>query len=130
MPHKVLLIDDEVGFTELLKMNLERSGEYEVRIENDPTKSLEVAKSFQPDVILLDLVMPSLDGAEVAARLEQDQQLSGVPVIMLTALLAFDVSDPEAAVRSGAKVVLPKPINTDVLRRFIGEAIGAAVVSP
>lgn len=126
MPLKVLLVDDEVGFTELLKMNLERSGEYKVRIQNDAREALQAAVDFQPDVILLDVVMPGLDGGEVAARLSEDSRLRSVPVVMMTALVTVDEADPEAVVRSGSKFVLPKPINTDLLKRFIRDAVESA----
>ena len=63
MARKILLVDDEAGFTQLLKMNLEKSGDFEVTIENDSTKAIATARSFQPDVVLLDVVMPGMDGA-------------------------------------------------------------------
>ena len=66
MARKILLVDDEAGFTELLKMNLERAGGYEVRIENESTKALAAVRSFMPDAILLDVVMPGMDAVSFA----------------------------------------------------------------
>ena len=74
-----MVVDDEAGFTKLLKMNLEKTGKYEVRIENQSTKALEVAKEFQPDVVLLDIVMPDMDGGDVAAQFQDDPMLRRVP---------------------------------------------------
>ena len=87
MRYKVLAIDDEVGFTRLVKMNLEKGGEYEVRIENDSNQALDTALEFLPDVVLLDIVMPGLDGGDVAALFQNHEVLKDVPIIMMTALM-------------------------------------------
>ena len=63
---RILVVDDEQGFTMLLKMNLEKKGGYEVRVENDATKALDAAREFRPQVVLLDVVMPEMDGGDVA----------------------------------------------------------------
>lgn len=126
MPHKILLIDDEVGFTELLKMNLEKEGEFEVAIENDSTKARETALSFRPDLILLDVVMPGMDGGDVQAQFESDPFLSRVPVIMLTALVDSTEVSEGAVAQSGSSLVLPKPVNFPLLLRVIHESIQAA----
>jgi two-component system OmpR family response regulator len=126
MAHKILLIDDEAGFTELVKMNLEKNGEFEVEIQNDSTKARKTALSFRPDLILLDIVMPGMDGGDVQAQFQLDPFLSKVPIIMLTALVdSSEVSDGAVA-QSGSSIVLPKPVNFPLLLRVINEAIEAA----
>ncbi len=126
MAHKILLIDDEAGFTELVKMNLEKNGEFEVEIQNDSTKAQKTALSFRPDLILLDIVMPGMDGGDVQAQFQSDPFLSKVPIIMLTALVdSSEVSDGAVA-QSGSSIVLPKPVNFPLLLRVINEAIEAA----
>lgn len=90
---KVLLIDDEVDFTELLAENLEDSG-YVVRQVNDPTKALAAARSFLPDICVIDLVMPRMDGGDVVTALKGDISLSNTPVLMLTALVEESPDDP------------------------------------
>lgn len=123
MRPKVLVIDDEEGFTKILKMNLERNDAYEVHVENNSMNALAVARDFRPDVILLDIVMPGLDGGDIAAQFADHPYLRRVPVIMLTALVAQDETNPEAVVQAGAMNVLPKPVNMDLLTRCINNAL-------
>ena len=122
---KVLVIDDEVGFTKLLKMNLEKGGEFEVRVENNSMKALSAAREFLPDVVLLDVVMPGLDGGDVAALFQEDPMLRKVPIIMLTALVSPGETSSDAVAQSGSMSVLPKPVNLDKLVACLREAIGA-----
>lgn len=126
MARKILLVDDEAGFTQLLKMNLEKSGDFEVTIENDSTKAIATARSFQPDVVLLDVVMPGMDGGDVQARFQSDSILNRVPVIMLTALVDSAELSAGAVAQSGSSIVLPKPVDLSLLLRVIDEATGAA----
>lgn len=123
MAHKVLVVDDEAGFTKLLKMNLEKGGEFEVRLENNSMKALGAAREFRPDVVLLDVVMPGLDGGDVAAQLQADPQLSGTPIVMLTALVSPGETSSDAVAQSGAMVVLPKPVSLDKLTATLREAV-------
>lgn len=126
MAHKVLVIDDEAGFTKLLKMNLEKSGEFEVRVENNSMKALASAREFGPDVILLDVVMPGMDGGDVAAQFQEDARLKSVPVVMLTALVSPGETSPDAVAQSGSLAILPKPVNIDKLKRCLLSAMGVA----
>lgn len=126
MSRKILLIDDEAGFTQLLKMNLERAGEYEVRIENDSTHALAAAQDFLPDIILLDVVMPGLDGGDVQAQLQANPTLARIPVVMLTALVDSSELSEGAVAQAGTQMVLPKPVNLDLLLRVIEEILPTA----
>jgi CheY-like chemotaxis protein len=121
MARKILLVDDEAGFTELLKMNLERSGAFEVRIENDSTKAVAAARNFMPDAILLDVVMPEMDGGDVQAQLQASPLLSGIPIVMLTALVDSTELSEGAVAQSGNQMVLPKPVNLPLLLRVLDE---------
>ena len=69
---KILVIDDEPLFTELVRVTLDRRGEYLTKVVNDSVEALDTARDFLPDAILLDVVMPDLDGGEVSALLEAD----------------------------------------------------------
>ncbi|MCB1086525.1 MAG: response regulator [Verrucomicrobiae bacterium] len=124
MAHKVLVIDDEAGFTKLLKMNLEKGGEFEVRIENNSMRALSAAQEFRPDVVLLDVVMPGMDGGDVAAQFQDDPSLKRVPVIMLTALVSPGETSSDSVAQSGTLTVLPKPVNLDKLLACLREAVG------
>jgi len=126
MARKILLVDDEAGFTELLKMNLERSGAFEVRIENDSTKAVAAVRDFMPDAILLDVVMPGMDGGDVQAQLQSSPQLSGIPVVMLTALVDSTELSEGAVAQAGSQMVLPKPVNLPLLLRVLDEIVPVA----
>lgn len=124
MARKILLVDDEAGFTQLLKMNLEKGGRYEVRIENDSTKAISVAHSFLPNVILLDVVMPGMDGGDVQAALQIDRALSRVPILMLTALVDSTELSEGGVAQAGSQMFLPKPVNLALLFRVLDEILG------
>jgi two-component system, OmpR family, response regulator len=113
---RILVVDNDFNTTRLIKILLEKTGNYFVLPENDPAKAHQTARDFRPDVILLDVLMPEIDGGEVAARLQNDPELCRTPVIFLTALVT------EAEAKSGLKIdghsFLAKPIN-------ISELVGA-----
>jgi len=72
---RILVIDDEPSITRTMKVNLERTGAYEVRAENHSDRALTTARQFQPDLIFLDVMMPEMDGGAVAQRLKDDPHL-------------------------------------------------------
>jgi len=81
--HRVLIVDDEPFATHMLGRLLRKHG-YIAAEENDPTKAVQKAHRFQPDIVLLDMHMPWKDGHEVAADFAADNTLSGLPIIFLT----------------------------------------------
>src|SRR5947209_16940744 len=105
---KVLIVDDEKGFTRLTRLAID---EFEVCEENNPTKALETARSFQPDLILLDVVMPEMDGGDIAALIKADAALKDVPIVFLTAI----VTQQETAKRQsfGGYPFISKPITPE-----------------
>lgn len=82
---RILLVDDEKSFTNLLKLNLEETGKYEVRVENWAEDAVKAAREFNPDLILLDIIMPRLPGGNVAAMIKEDAALKDTPIVFLTA---------------------------------------------
>lgn len=82
---RILIVDDEPETTRLLRLILERRRPYDVRVENDPTRALDVTRAFQPDLILLDIIMPELDGGDVAKLIRKDQSLQRVPIVFISA---------------------------------------------
>jgi CheY-like chemotaxis protein len=82
---RILLVDDEKSFTNLLKLNLEDTGNYEVRVENWAEDAITAAKEFKPDLILLDIIMPRMPGGNVAAQIKEDPALKSTPIVFLTA---------------------------------------------
>ena len=122
-----MTVDDEPGFIRLLKFSLERTGNYIVREENDATKALEVAEQFKPDLILLDLIMPKMDGNDVAAQLRSNPVTHETPVVFLTATaLSDEFSDPA---QIDACTVLAKPVSLSRLIRAIEENVGVLAVA-
>ena len=83
---RILIVDDDANSTHLVKILLERSGSYLV-LENDPTKADQTAHKFKPNLILLDIIMPKVDGGELAQQIEADRELHDTPIIFLTALV-------------------------------------------
>ena len=94
---RILIIDDTADITESLKLYLDRTGAYEVRIERTGEAGLQAVAEFRPDLVLLDVVMPGMSGDHVAAALEQDETAKGIPVVFLTAT----VTHRELAGRGG-----------------------------
>jgi CheY-like chemotaxis protein len=82
---RILLVDDEKSFTNLLKLNLEDTGAYEVHVENWAEDALPAAQKFKPDLILLDIIMPRMPGGNVAAQIKADPALKDTPIVFLTA---------------------------------------------
>ena len=112
---KVLVVDDEVPFSRLVKSQLERTGSFEVCIENESTRIIETATSFLPDLILLDIVMPGFDGGDVEALLRQHETLKTVPILIVSALVSNSDAPEDAVVQSGKDVILAKPVTTEKL---------------
>jgi len=82
---RILLVDDEKSFTSLLKLNLEETGNYEIRVENWAEDAHKAATEFKPNLIFLDIIMPRLPGGNVAALIKEDPALRHIPIVFLTA---------------------------------------------
>lgn len=104
----ILVIDDEKDLIELVRYNLEREG-FDVIAAADGRSGLELAGRRRPDVIILDLMMPGIDGLEVCRQLRKDERTSGVLVVMLTAKAAE--SDLVVGLELGADDYLTKPFS-------------------
>jgi len=122
MKKRILVVDDEPEFTNVLRQSLESHGYYEVREENDAENARAAAREFDPDVVLLDIMMPAMEGSEVAAALKQDPLTRDVPVIFLTALVSRDDA-PLGSCSSGGHTFLPKDIRLEKLIRCIEDKI-------
>jgi CheY-like chemotaxis protein len=88
---RILIVDDEIDFTYVMRLTLEGTGQYQVRTLNTATQVVSVARDFRPHLILLDCMMPGQDGGEVAAALQKDPLLKDTPFAFFTAT----VSEPE-----------------------------------
>ena len=82
---RILVVDDRASNTRLLKLHLERTNDYVVREENDANAALSAATEFEPHLILLDVMMPGMDGGALAACFQANAKLKAVPIVFLTA---------------------------------------------
>ena len=111
---KILVIDDEVDFTRLLKINLETTERYLVQVENDPKLALPAALDFRPDLVLMDVMMPGLDGGDLATRFGKHAELCRIPIVFLTATVRHAEVDDHAGNIGGMKF-LAKPVDLSEL---------------
>lgn len=109
---KILVVDDEVDLLKVLKLNLETKG-YDVVCAFDGEQALEKVRSENPDVIILDVMLPKLNGVEVCKNIRQDPVFNKIPVIMLSGKDA-DVDRIIGRV-SGAKMYITKPFDLEQL---------------
>ncbi len=117
---KILIVDDEEGFTRLTKLTLT---DYEIQEENNSGRALQTARSFEPDLILLDVMMPDFDGGDVAAQIRSDAKLKDVPIVFLTAI----VTEKETTTRPilGGYPFISKPITPERLAENIEKHLRA-----
>lgn len=116
MPLKVLVCDDERHIVRLIQVNLERQG-YNVVTAFDGKEGLEKIQSEKPNVVVLDVMMPYMDGFEVLKRIRREPETEALPVIMLTAK-AQD-KDVFEGYHYGADMYLTKPFNPMELVAFV-----------
>lgn len=116
MQQRILVVDDEPDYVEMISWVLEKNG-FSVESAHDGLDGLNKARTSQPDLILLDLMLPELDGAEVCDILRHLPSTAGIPVLMLTGCSTEERR--LSAVRAGVNDYLIKPCDTPVLLRRI-----------
>jgi len=114
---RILIVDNNSHFARRARLLLDQSGKYLACTVIDPRRALEAGRSFKPDLVLVDLIMPQADGIEVAAQLEADWALHGVPIVFLTSLITAEEA------KDGRRVyghrILPKPTSSSALIRLV-----------
>jgi DNA-binding response OmpR family regulator len=105
---KVLIVDDDIAASRLLAIGLEKTGSFQVVVENVATRAASTARDFRPGVILLDVCMPGADGGDVAFRIHSDATLRSTPIIFLTSLVSGQEATSQSVLRGGYEF-LPKP---------------------
>ncbi len=115
---RIFIVDDEPSITRTMKVNLERTGAYTVGTENHSFHALAAAREFQPDLILLDVMMPEIDGAELATEIQSDPVLQHVPIVFLTAIVSSKETGGQY-LESGGQTFVAKPVNLDALIQCI-----------
>jgi CheY-like chemotaxis protein len=117
---RILVADDKPSSRELIRVVMEKSG-YQVEEAADGRQALERARTWRPDLILLDLQMPQLDGFAVLQELRSDPGFTGTPVVALTAYAMQ--GDREKAIDAGFTSYVTKPVNLAELRKQIAELL-------
>jgi len=114
---RILVVDDEPDVTDLLKFKLSREG-YVVEAINNPLEILGKAREFSPDLFLLDIMMPDLDGLKIARMIRADGKLNAVPIVFLTA--RGEIEDRIKGLELGADDYIAKPFDSKELVLRIG----------
>lgn len=117
---RILICDNEVALRALVRATLEIDG-YELHEARDGDESLELARELEPDLIVLDMMMPGRTGLEVLAELRADRRFDRTRVVMLTA--RAQATDRDAAVNAGADRFLPKPFSPLELASVVEELL-------
>jgi DNA-binding response OmpR family regulator len=124
---RVLVVDDEKDLVDLISYNLQRNG-YDVLPAHNGNTALELATREQPDLIVLDLMLPGIDGTEVARRLKSDARTQGIPIIMLTA--KAEETDVVVGLTLGADDYVTKPFGMKILMARIGVVLRRTEPAP
>ena len=113
----IVIVDDDVDASQMEKVILEKTGLYDVMVCNQGSEALEVIRNLQPDLVLLDIVMPDADGAEIAAEIREDKSLASTQVVFMTSL----ISEQEMAQssRAGGYPFIPKPVSSETLLKRV-----------
>jgi CheY-like chemotaxis protein len=118
------LVDDEQTFTRLLKLNLEQTGQFEVRAVNWAEEALATAREFRPDAIFFDVMMPRMFGGDVAAALRDDPDLKAIPIIFLTAAVPKHRIEEHEGSISGFPF-LAKPVSVEQVIQCLSSVFSA-----
>jgi DNA-binding response OmpR family regulator len=109
----VLVVDDQRDILGLIKLRLEQAG-YEVITATDGEQALELVRSRQPNLVVLDVMLPIIDGREVTRRIRTDARTAGIPVLLVSA--SVHEHEVQEGLDAGADDYLPKPFTAEVLR--------------
>ena len=116
----ILIVDDEPDVTELVKYKLEQDG-YVCEVLNDPLSFISKAREISPDLILLDIMMPELNGLQLCKIIRSDPNMQSIPIIFLTA--RGEAEDRVRGLESGADDYVAKPFNTKELILRVGKVL-------
>jgi CheY-like chemotaxis protein len=116
---KILVVDDDASFVKLVKLNLEATGQYEVQVETLGSKTLLRAKTFCPDLIFLDVVMPDMLGEDVIRRLETDERTKRIPIVILSGTSWNEGGNPYEYETLKKYPFLEKPVSLQEIIRSI-----------
>jgi len=122
---RVLVIDDDDAVVRVVTRFLQTTGLYEARSLTEPQRAVEIARHFRPDLVVLDIIMPSMDGGEVLAALQADAGLPDLRAIFLTGLVSESEIGPEGH-QVGGHPCMPKPVRTELFLSTVADILGEA----
>ena len=125
---KILIVDNEPELTDVLKIALESLGDFHVLSENDPSLAVSVAKQFAPDLIIMDIKMPGLDGADVAIQLQAESAFSETPIVFLTGTVTAPEIVRHGTMHCGLRF-LPKTMRLDAMVACLNDILRGATES-
>jgi CheY-like chemotaxis protein len=120
--HRILIIDDEDDIREVAALSLETVAGWEVMVANSGAQGLVRASAYQPDAILLDVMMPGMDGPTTFRELRKNPATAHIPVLLLTAKV--QASDQRRFADLGVEAVLVKPFDPLTLAEQVAEVLG------
>lgn len=120
---RILIVDDEVSLTRLLKLSLEQTGVYLVEVENRSQEAVRAAERFLPDLVLLDVMMPGIDGGTVASQFQANPVLKKIPIVFLTAAVKRDEVQRSQG-QIGGYPFLAKPVDSQEIMRCLQQQLG------
>jgi CheY-like chemotaxis protein len=113
----ILVVDDDVTATKIVKIILEKTGLYEVSTCNCGSEAFKIIQETRPELVLLDVMMPDADGADIADQIQKDKSLARTKVVFLTALVSQDEVRSDSMI--GGHEFISKPISSEVLLRKV-----------
>ena len=122
MAKTILIVDDEKQITVVLNKFLLKEG-FDVLTATDGKKALQIAKKFLPDLIVLDIMMPGMDGGDVMATIMEDDELKNIPIILLTALISDDETSTFNEKNSNDRIIISKSLDINEQVRIIKKVL-------
>jgi len=111
---RILMIDDEADFCLFVMMNLELTGKFEVMTTTDGSQGIVMASKHQPDLILLDIVMPGMSGGQIAEQLQASHKTGHIPILFVTAIASRSQVQAQEGIIGGRQFIA-KPVTPDEL---------------
>ena len=121
MPKKVLIVEDEIYIMNIISFGLKRKG-YQVITAAEGNEALALASKHDPSVILLDYMLPGMNGLQICAELKKESKTAAIPIIMITALDDKDLEDRTK--EAGITILMRKPFSPNDLQEKIEELLG------
>lgn len=119
---KILVVDDEKDSATALRLFIEKIGKYEIRVETIGSQAFAAAKQFKPDLMLLDIMMPDVDGGEVANQMKADDETIDIPIVFVSGAITKEEAKEQGSIQGGYPIIA-KPVLMNEVVEVIGKYI-------